>query len=401
MGTQTQLEFSSICEAKRTMRYDSIAPLYLRSKPDTFDEHLAFAVGCSKQDFQGPEFNGCIHKLEVDAEPDFKSARLRVTHEVQPLQGNCDEITVVNDKLRLACFTNGAILSIKNFGYKKTFNCDVRGRQCNFEASIRATAVSADKSKFAATTTQGELAMYNIDGDEVHLLQRGRLSMDKITGLSFLNPSRGVWAHPEDETIMDGDNMLVFCTDKGKVGLFDARCGGEVIRQKYDVKHFTAGDPPKSPTCMCLVKNSTINTVYLGTFHGELLKIDLRNNKDFVYQKKFQPEGYIKRIREVVVYNEHSQPKSFVAFANESEKIRILDHETGLPDNNWKLDRDPGEVIQDFCQIGNRLVTCGVNTSIGCWQWGESRGSDSQVESVIQTGNNHDTKSGIHCQLPQ
>lgn len=349
------------------MCYESISPLYIHNKPEFFGEKLGFAVSCSKHFSHPKGCRGCIHKLEVDACPDFDQAKMQVTHEVNPCKGACSQIIDVNEKLKVACFDQGFILPIKNFGYKKTFNCDVRGGLQHHTAPINCLASDSVGCQIASGCTDGEIALYQARDEEVSFLTRMRVSNTIITGLAFFRPTNESEPYrSNDEHETGNENLLIYSSGNGRSGFVDTRCK---FGSEFDDNLFLANKPRLDLSALCFIQYLPAPIVCLGTRAGQIVTIDLRYSKQYLYQQDHPEDKCIRRMKRVLVKDKDSNLKTFLSYTNATNQLKILDFTTMKSHDGWQCKRVPGDIVQDFCQVDNRIVTCGTNTSIGCWSW--------------------------------
>lgn len=370
----SRIEWPKTLSAHQGMCYESLELLFERSNPEDFAEHMAFALSCSRLVNDSSQSQACIHKLEITAAPDFANSKMKVTHEVLPGQGNCVQIISMNDKLRVAGFNSGAVIPIKGFGPRKTFNCDVRGRLVHHESPVTCLSRSADGYLMASGSTGGEVAIYPINGEEISFLTRRQLSSTPIAGLAFFRPPFDVPFPQANVTVSPADALVAYATCDGRIGIIDPRCelGSNLISRS-----FMASEPRRPYSSICIIANASTSIFYLGTLDGELLSIDFRNNRNFLQEQNLKEDDCIRKIVDVKVRDDRLQEKTFIAYTNESKEIKILDSTTWQPDARWICDRKPEAIQKGLCVVRDRIVTCGSKTSIGCWCWDEQKKSDS------------------------
>lgn len=348
------------------MSYESLDLLYNETKPDVFGDHMGFAVSCTKNFSEPPDRRGCIQKLEVTASPNFAHGRLEITHEVLPGQGACGQIIPVNPLLKVGCFDNGAIVPIKNFGYKRTYHCDVRSRIHHHNAPINLLASNLDGTHLASGTTSGEIGLYQVKSEDITFVSKKSISSTFITGLSFFQSSSRGPLKSSDREASNNEHLLVYSTQDGFIGLIDRRCSlaSEI---SYGTIHETS--PRWNISSLCVMRNLPGQLIYLGTLHGQVGSIDLRYPKAFVNHQDVLEDGTIRRMKEIVVNDIRGDEKVFLAYTNSTNTIQILDGTTLKRHENWTCDRLPDGVQLDLIQVDDRIVTCGNQVSIGCWKW--------------------------------
>lgn len=367
VGQNSIIGWPESLKAIPEMSYESITPIYAINQPDSFRERMAFLVSCSKHFIHSGGVKGCLHKLEVNTSPDFHNAEMQVSHEVLPNQGACSQIIDVNEKLKVACFDQGSILPIKNFGYKKTFHCDVRGRLSNHTAPVNVLAVSNMSNQIASGATNGNIALYTAREEEISFVTRSKVSEAFVTGLTFFKTAHKIdFYTPADEDLSNDENKLIYSTSDGCSGLIDTRCK---FGSKFQVKLFLKNEPRWHLSSLCFMRDQPAPIICYGTHKGELFTVDLRFSSTSLYHQDLPEDGCIKRVKTVVVKDSYGLDKTFLAYTNQTNRLKILDSISMRPDNSWLCNRAPEGDINDFCQLGNKLVTCGSNTSIGCWVW--------------------------------
>lgn len=358
------------------MTYESLALLYNETNEQVSGDRMAFAVACSNYDFVPKSVKGCIHKLEITTSSYFSRATMDITHEVLPNQGPCSKIIDVHDKLKIACFDNGTIIPIKNFGYKKTFNCDVRGGLTHHTSAICSISTDPTKGRLATGASTGEVAIYQIDGEHITFISRSRVSSSAITGLAHVKSATDMDSSSGDSVSSSGEGSILFSTQSGLLGLIDPRCDMGASLSTTDL---TTGEPKLNIASICTTTHLGAQIVFLGGVQGQLVSIDLRNPYTYLDEYKFPEDGSIRTIK-VVRVPDGPIERAFLAYTNESSAIKILNMDTMQPDEGWFCERIPDGAQQDICQVGQRLVTCGERASIGCWTW-ENRTEESTHNS--------------------
>lgn len=347
------------------MMYESLVLLYNQSRPDVFGEHMAFAVSCSKQFADMDQSNGCIQKLEITTAPSFSKANMSITHEVLPGQGACAQILNVNDKLRVACFDSGAVIPISNFGYRRNFHCDVRGRLKHHSSPVNCIATNRSGNHLASGSTDGQVALYEVEDESIRFQTRSNIAETCISGLLYLDTCGGP------------DNMLLYSTLNGHVGMIDTRCKLGADLQQTLV--FTT-DPRLNISALCSSSSSSGQIVYIGTSQGQLCSMDMRKPNTCIRDWRGTNSGMIRRMRELYVPDGPDKRKGFVAFTDNTKELKILDQMDLRSDDRWVCDRLPEGNQSDLCVVEDKIVTCGANTSIGCWAW-----DDSNIKTVNES----------------
>lgn len=357
--------------ATSEMHYESLALLYQETRPESTEDHLSFVVQCSRNYSHPSTVEGCVHKVDIVANSSFADAKLSVTHEVLPGQGAGSHVIAVNDRLRVAGFNSGALIPIKNFGPKKTFNCDVRGRLQHQCGGIIHMSTDSDGKKFASCTTEGMVALFEVDGEELKLASRARVERHEIAAVEFLKPLE--CPNPkllEDDSVFDSNNLLLYATFHGYIGIVDSRCG---LRDALSFRKIHTTQPKLDITTMCVLKNSPGIQAQIGSKSGRVVSIDMRYNQRYLNDQKRPEDGSIRRMLEVVVPVGGNQTKSFIAYTNDSSKLKIVEPVNLGNAKGFRCDRPMVDgKCMDVVQVGNRLVTSGGNTSIGCWIWEDS-----------------------------
>lgn len=379
-GTKiSQLYWPDGLSAIPQMHYESLALLYQEALPDSSEEHLSFVVQCSKNWKYHTGVKGCVHKVDVVAGSSFSDAKLSVTHEVLPDQGSGAHVIAVNDKLRVAGFDSGALIPIKNFGPKKTFNCDVRGRLQHECGGIIHINIDPKGQRLAACTTEGFILLYEVDGEELKLVSKAQVERHDIAAVEFLEPVDD--PNPRlalGDKVFDHNNLLLYATHHGFVGIVDSRCG---LRDSLKFRKIHTTQPKVDITTMCVLKNSPGIQAYIGSKFGRIIQIDLRYNQDYVNDQQLPEDGKIRRMLEVVVPTGGDESKNFLAYTNDSPTLKIVDPVELKPAPGFRCDRSMVDSkCMDVIQVGNRLVTSGEQTSIGCWVW---EGSPHQPSHAI------------------
>lgn len=328
---------------------------------------MAFALSCSRNFYSSKLCRGSIHKLEVSAATDFATAKMAITHEVLPGEGASSQIIPVHDKLLVACFDQGIIIPIKNFGPKKTFNCDVRAGLRHHCGPINTMASNYGGTHLATGSTNGEIALYHVRGEEIKFISRTSASNVIITGLAYLKPVKDALykLHGDQPSVDSEESILIYSTGNGQLGLIDTRCS-QGAQIKSELVHTT--EPRLNISSMCLVGGPSCPQLFFGTKHGHLNSIDLRCFRRYLHEQKSEKDGCIRRMKGVLVQDGEKR-RNFLAYTNASQELQILDAQTLKPDDRWFCDRKSNGKIEDFYQINDRLVTCGAQTSIGCWEW--------------------------------
>lgn len=365
--TNSPIKWPKDLAADRDMIYESIDLLYHNIKSHSFSEEMSFIVSASRRSmFNEHDPIGVIHKMDVTTMPKFDRARIEVSHEVKPGLRCCSRIIHVNDRLKAGAFDSGRVMPIKNFGPKKTFHTDVRGSLHHHMGEITSLASDTAGSQMASACSSGRLTLYKVREEEITLLTRTDETEAKfITDLTFFQPPEGFTFGQADSGLYNGENILLYSTHDGLIGLIDTRCTlassirGEVI---------TTIPGPVNITSMMTLKSRPGQITYLGSSRGDVFACDLRMGNQCVNHRKSPNTGTIQRMKEVVVSNGH-KPMTFLAHTTEQNQIKILDVDTLEPSKHWMCDRLPEGRVRDLVQVGNRIVTCGDKTSIGCWEW--------------------------------
>lgn len=346
--------------------YESIAPLYHGTQSNGVADRVSFAV--SSTDFEIEEFilRGCIHKLDIDIAPSLADAKIRVTHEVLPKQGACSQIITVNDKLRVAGFDSGSVLPISNFGPKKTFHCDVRGRLQHHSSPIKCLAADTKGTRLASGSTGGEIVLYDVNNESISFTARTNICTTPITGLSYLRPHQDICLRPNEESVLDGENVLIYSTQGGHIGLLDTRCD---LGQRINFSRMMTTEPRSNLTSLCYFDSLPGQVVFFGSAQGELIAVDLRYNNRYLVEQKLSDDGSICRMQKISLQAQENKSKDFLAYTNGTNGIKIIDPSLLVIDERWKCDRPSDGIVRDFCQIGKRIITCGDGSSIGCWAW--------------------------------
>lgn len=366
MKVYSEIEWPSSLTAIPEMCYESIVPLYTETRPELSGENFGFALSCSKHFTDPNGCRGCIQKLEVVADPNFAQAKMKISHEVLPNKGACSQLLPINDKLRVACFDQGCIIAIKNFGYKKTFNCDVRGALQNHSSPVNCIANDMKGTQLASGTTDGEIGLYQVREERIFFLSKQSVSSTFVSGLAYLQPKPDICTRPRDDEVLNGENMLIYSTRDGYLGLIDTRCK---LAAEVDCSNLDIPKPRLNISTLCYMDTPSGQIVYLGTAEGQVISMDLRCIKKFLYQQNLPEDKCIRRMKEITIIGQDQQKKRYLAYTNGTRELKIVDAQTAGFHTGWTCDRLPGAIIKDFCQVGNRIVTCGAETSIGCWTW--------------------------------
>lgn len=362
--------------ADREMVYESIDLLYRHFNPETFGEHFGFIVSCSRHSlFKSNDVRGLLHKLDIKALPDFASAKINVTHEVQPGLLACAKIIPLNEQLKVACFDKGSIIPIKNFGIGKTFHSDVGSRLSHHTGQITSMAANSNGTKLATGCSAGDLALYQVCQDEIRFITRTRDAKSSfITDMSYTTQPPALNSKDFDEPQLE-ENLLLYSTNAGRICQLDTRCN---LADQVDGRLLLKTEPRTSITSLLSVNSQSNQLIYFGDSRGQVYSTDLRNPSEYVCRtNQATSDGMIRNLKKVVVKN-GSEDLSFLAFSNSTNRIQILDIDTMKPHDNWKLDRLPEGTIRDFVQVRNRIITCGDRCSVGCWKW------DNPMEQDIQ-----------------
>lgn len=356
------------------MHYESLAPLYQTTPPNSDEEHLSFAVQCSINWNHISDLRGCVHKVDVITKRSLADAKLAVTHEVLPNQGAGSHVIVVNDKLRVAGFDSGSIVPIRNFGPKKTFNCDVRGRLEHHSGGIIHLSADPAGKRLVSCSTDGTVALYEVNEEDISLVSKARVDSHEIAAVEFLNPIDDF--NPmfndddDDESVIDSNNLILYATHHGHIGIIDARCG---LRDALEFRHVHSTKPLLDITTMCVLKDGPGIQAYFGSRSGRIVNIDMRYDQDYLNDKKLPGDGSIRRMKEVLVPGGGNETKQFIAYTNDTPILKIVEPIDLHPAEGFKCDRSMlDNKCMDVVQVGNRLITCGAQTSIGCWVWEDS-----------------------------
>lgn len=363
MSENSKITWPKNSNANYTQTFESLDLLYSETKPEISGTHLSLAISSCDIQTSRIASKPCILKLDVTASPFFKQAQLNLSHEVLPEQGCCSQIISVNPQLRVAGFDKGCVIPIKNFGPKKTFNCDVRARLSHHIEPINVLAADTTGKRLASGSTSGQIVLYDVEGEEISFLSRTRVGQF-VTGLSYVNAD--VSGLSTGQTIISGDNALVYSTVDGLVGLMDPRCNlGADIR--YGVVHETR--PRLNLSSSCCMNNLPGLVITAGSAVGHIFGLDLRSPGKYLYEQNLEEDHCIRRMRQVLVKTSDGQVKTFLAYTNSSQQLQILDIETMGRGEGWICDRLPEGIQKDFIQVEDRLVSCGEGSSIGCWAW--------------------------------
>lgn len=339
---------SSVANTGQT--YESIDLLFDDTKPEIFGRDVSMIVSCAEVSTNEKKGENCIHKLDIVASPSFSQAKLQVTHEVLPGQGACSQIVTVNSRLKVAGFDAGCIIPVSNYGPKKTFNCDVRGRLTHHHGAVNVVAANSRGDQIASGSVVGELALYTADTEQLSFLSRTSIG-EYVTGLAY--------------TSEGNDDTLVYSTLEGKLGIVDTRC-----KLAQEIAHKPVHSYHKNITSICLMSKRPGLVVYGGCASGEIFGLDLRSTREELPSPRpTNIGGCIRRVKEVLVTDTKGITSSFLVYTNQTSELQIFNAETMEKDERWTCHRLPNEEQRDFVQVGDYLISCGRQTSIGCWVW--------------------------------
>jgi len=348
------------------MSYEAVAFLYSECGQDTFGQRLSLIATCSRRSVIRDDSKplGYVHKVDISAMPDISCAKIEVTHEVSPGLKAASQITTVNEKLKAIGFDSGAVVALSNFGPGKTFNCDVRGRLEHHSGQISCLASNSSGSQLASGCTSGTITLYQTRETDIAFLSKtNETRADYITGLSYFKPEQALSFGDGKKTKPLDDALLIYSSTSGHVGLLDTRCN---LANGIHSELVFLTDPTISITSLAH-SSSKPNYIYLGGLSGDILTCDLRARGKCLLRKKLEEDHCISKLKEVCLPGgEVDLP--YLAYTNGSDRLRMLNIETmTCEDDLLKCDRKPTEKIRDFVQVDDKLVTCGDNTSIGCW----------------------------------
>lgn len=351
------------------MTYEAIDLLYNASKEDVFGDRLALIVACSRRGIkQGAKDPfGVVHKIQFDAMPYFAQSVMEITHEVCPGLMGPSQIVAVNDGLKIVGFDSGCIVPVSNFGPKKTFNCHVRGRLEHHSGEVSCLASNQNGTKFASGCTSGTITLYQAREAEIEFLSKTQDTRSiNVTHMSYYRPDSMFSYGKQTNSKPTDDSLLLYSSQCGNFGLLDTRC--TLAEKLHSELMFVAPENLKISTFVLSSSEGTGSTVYLGSFSGDIVTCDLRMPSQYVRKHKLDSECRVNRLREVHIQSADSR-RTFLAFTNDSSQLQVLDPQTARPDPKWVCERQPGDIVRDFVQVDDRLITCGDRTSIGCWNW--------------------------------
>lgn len=324
------------------MSYDAIAPLYSIKTNDGQEStgQRAFIVGCSQLDgYNGGNWKGCVYKIELDDE------QPKITHTVQPGQGGCSDLIRLSDKLIIGAFDAGCVIPIKNFGPNKTFNCHVNGRLAKHNNQIVRLAANTDSNQFAAASIDGFVSLYSVNGEAISYTTKLSASLSAITGLCFVQE-----AFSADET------SLVLSLQNGTICMLDIR--SDQYRFNQQMTTF------KSATAICSIAN--LNQFVVGTTDGFIVKFDLRNMCTPLQVSQVNSN----RITRIKKLTDYYSKELVLGVCDLGDELNIIDFESlkRAPKSNWSCVRPETGIVRDLTQIDDKIYTCGLDSSIGCWK---------------------------------
>lgn len=352
MSDGSDIIWRKVSEASREQTFEAIDLIYNLDEPHMFGGNIGLILSCIDVPNKKTKGEDCIHKLDIVSTPDFSLAKLRITHEVTPDQGACSQIIRVSQGLKVAGFDSGYIVPIKNFGLKKTFNCDVHQRLNHHHGAVNALAVNKEGTEVASGSTAGDLVLYKARVEDVTFFKRTKVGKC-VTGLAY---------SPEKK--IPGVSTIIYSTLEGNLGIIDTRCNDQsdiISINSICKKHLNISS-------LCHVSNRPGMLVYLGCATGEVVGTDLRKPD----QQLASPEpsnGCIRRMKEVNVKDTQGNMCNFIVYTDQSNELQIYDVETMQKDDRWVCDRLTNDEQRDFVQVGDALITCGRRTSIGHWLW--------------------------------
>lgn len=350
------------------MTYESLDLLYTVTRPHDNRQQMAFVLAASRCSlFKKNEPRGILHKLEVTPVPNFANAQMTVTSEFLPALNACSQIITVNHKLKVACFDQGSVLPIKNFAYNKTPKFDSAAKMTHHHGQVNCLAADSSGTQLASGCTAGQITLYQVRDEEISFLSRTDETSPAsfITGLAYIRPTPEFSFGPHDPDVYSGDNILLYTTHDGLICLLDTRCK---LARPINTQIIITSQPRVNITTLTHMKSLPGDIVYFGGAYGELFACDLRKHGRYIFEHRSYDDGCIRRMKEIVI-QDGPRSRTFLAHTTSSEKIKILDIETMKQDDCWKCERLPEGKVRDLVQVGNRIVTCGDQTSIGCWEW--------------------------------
>lgn len=362
------IQWPTNLRADRAMTYEAIELLHSESKSDTFGYKMAFIVTCSNRStIREPDrISGVVHKLDITAVPHFTRTNIAVTHEVCPNLGAASRISTVNNKLKAIGFDSGAVVPVTNFGSRKTFNCDVRGRLEHHSGNISSLASNSAGTQLASGCTDGTITLYQVRESEISFLSKtNETRADHVTHMAYLKSAPDFPYGSMQRSLPLDDSILLFSSTNGGLALVDTRCK---LADHIYTELMLVTKPRINITSFATVSIQSRQDVYLGGRHGEIFACDLRQSGKFFYRQNLDHDGCIGRLEEIIVQN-GSQQEAFLAYTNGSDQLQILDLQTMKPDERWKCVRRPGDRIRDFVHVDDKIVTSGDKTTIGCWTW--------------------------------
>lgn len=365
-GEISQIEWPENFKSNPHMSYESIAPLHIANQGDGSCDNISVAVASTNLDLDPSKPRGCIQKLDIIAGPTLADAKIKVSHEVLPGQGACSQIIPVNEELLASCFDAGSVLPISNFGPKKTFHCDVRGRLQHHDSPVNCIASDSDGTQLASGSTGGEIALYEVSGKSITYTSRVNVCSSSITGLAYIKPFEDICLRPSENSVTDSEDILIYSTFMGHIGLLDTRCD---LGQQIEFGRLMTTQPRVNLTSLCYIDTLPGQVIFFGSAHGHLIGVDLRCNKKYLVDRKLAEDGCIRRMKQVRIQTEDNKITSCLAYTNETSTIKIIDPKSLETHERWKCDRLSTGIIKDFCQVGQRIITCGSESTIGCWTW--------------------------------
>lgn len=365
-NTVSEIQWPDHIKARPDMCYESIAPLYCETSSDGIGDVMSFAVSSTNDELDLAYLRGCIHKVDILTTPRLADAKIKVTHEVIPRLGACSQIIHVNDVLRVACFDQGCIIPISNFGPKKTFNSDVRGRLQHHTSPVVRIASNTNGNQIASGSTSGEIVLYEVGNSSISYISRVNVGSSFITGISFLKPHRDICLRPDDQDVYDGENLLIYSLQNGHIGLLDTRSD---LGQQIDYGKLLTTEPRLSLTSLCYIDSLPGQVVFFGTAQGQLIAIDLRFSNRYLYNQDLPEDGCIRHMKKVTLKTDDDKSEHLLAYTNGTNEVKIFDPTSLKPDQHWISDRPSAGIVKDFCQMDKRIITCGSESSIGCYTW--------------------------------
>lgn len=304
--------------------------------------------------------------------PNMVESKFRVSHEAAPGLSGATRITRVNDNLKVIGFQSGAVVPLTNYGHRKTFHCDVRGRFNHHAGEITCLAANLAGTKVASGCSVGTVALFQARESEISFLSKvEQVKAGHLTDMCFYKPGSGFPYGNLNQSQPEDDSLLIMSGAGGLMELLDTRC--KLAQALHTELLFRNG---QEDTVLTFSAQSPSNLFYLGTGHSGVLVCDIRQKGKIVQRVKHgDSDCCIRKLREIMIWVGARQ-RSFIVYINdEAGKLHILDKDTLKYSTEWICERDPGERIRDFTCIDERIIACGDNMSIGCWAYERPSGS--------------------------